>query len=65
MKISNNLKATLAGLVVAIANAWMNVDWTNFVLEKEWPELALSGIIAIVGYYSTMNPVFKKMKEDA
>ena len=52
-----NRLATLGGFLTAIANAWINVDWTNFDWKKEWPKLFLSAVIAIAGYKSTFkNP---------
>lgn len=47
--------ATALGLIVAIASAWMTIDWTTFDIKKEWPKLVLSTIIAIGGYVSTLK----------
>lgn len=47
--------ATLIGLLVAISNAWLNIDWINFDIKKEYPKLVLSAIIAIGGYISTVK----------
>jgi len=47
--------ATLIGLLVAISNAWLNIDWINFDIKKEYPKLVLSAIIAISGYISTVK----------
>jgi hypothetical protein len=45
--------ATVIGALVAIANAWITIDWENFELnEKNCFKLALSGIIAFGGYLS-------------
>lgn len=47
--------ATLMGLLVAISNAWLNIDWINFDIKKEYPKLILSAIIAIGGYKSIVK----------
>lgn len=47
--------ATIMGSIIAIAQAWFNIDWSNFDLQKEWPKLGLSAIIAIGGYVSTLK----------
>jgi hypothetical protein len=47
--------ATALALIVAIASAWMTIDWTTFDIKKEWPKLALSAIIAAGGYVSTLK----------
>lgn len=47
--------ATITGLTVAIANAWMTIDWSTFDLKKEYPKLVLSAIIAVGGYISTIK----------
>jgi hypothetical protein len=45
--------ATVIGALVAIANAWITIDWENFELDqKNCFKLALSGIIAFGGYLS-------------
>lgn len=45
--------ATVIGALVAIANAWITIDWENFELnQKNCFKLALSGIIAFGGYLS-------------
>ncbi len=61
MKKINDYVATVAGLIVAIAQAWMNVDWKDFHFEKQWPELALSAAIAAGGYFSVMKSFGKKV----
>lgn len=50
-----NYYATIMGLVVAIAQAWMTIDWTNFDIKKEWPKLVLSAAIAIGGWKTSLN----------
>jgi len=47
--------ATFLGIAAAIANAWINIDWVNFNLAKEWPKLFISAIIALVGYKSRIK----------
>ena len=47
--------ATISGLTVAIASAWMTIDWTTFDIKKEWPKLVLSAVIAAGGYVSTFK----------
>jgi hypothetical protein len=47
--------ATILSLVVAIASAWMTIEWTTFDIKKEWPKLILSAIIAAGGYASTLK----------
>lgn len=47
--------ATALSLIVAIASAWMTIEWTTFDIKKEWPKLVLSAIIAAGGYVSTLK----------
>lgn len=47
--------ATILSLIVAIASAWMTIDWTTFDIKKEWPKLVLSAVIATGGYVSTFK----------
>ena len=57
-EIKNKLadhSATIIGITVAIASAWMTIDWTTFDINKEWPKLVLSAIIAAGGYFSTIK----------
>ena len=51
--------ATILGLIVAIAMALIDINWIDFDINKEWPKLLLSSIIAAGGYLSK----FKKAKE--
>lgn len=45
--------ATVIGAIVAIANAWITIDWENFEFnEKNCFKLALSGVIALGGFLS-------------
>jgi hypothetical protein len=55
-KLNPDFTATALGLLVAIANAWMTIDWDNF----EWNanncvKIGISAIIAIGGYVSTIK----------
>ena len=47
--------ATALALIVAIASAWMTIDWSTFDIKKEWPKLILSAVIAAGGYVSTLK----------
>ena len=47
--------ATALSLIVAIASAWMTIEWATFDIKKEWPKLVLSAIIAAGGYVSTLK----------
>lgn len=47
--------ATIMGISVAVASAWMTIDWSTFDIKKEYPKLFLSAIIAIGGYKSTIK----------
>ncbi len=64
-KIKNNAHsyvATILGLIVAIASAWLDIEWSNFDITKEWPKLLLSAIIAIGGYLSSIKMLIPKNK---
>lgn len=55
-KINNDFAATMLGLLVAVANAWINIDWDNF----EWSpnncvKIGISAVIAAGGYISTFK----------
>jgi hypothetical protein len=55
-KINPDFLATILGLLVAIANAWINIDWDNF----EWNannciKIGISAVIAAGGYVSTLK----------
>lgn len=57
-EIKNKLadhSATIIGITVAIASAWMTIDWTTFDINKEWPKLVLSAIITIGGIVSKVK----------
>ncbi len=47
--------ATIVGITVAIASAWMTIDWVTFDVKKEWPKLVLSAIIAVGGIISKVK----------
>lgn len=45
--------ATIIGAIVAIANAWITIDWENFQFDqKNCFKLGLSAVIALGGYLS-------------
>jgi hypothetical protein len=47
--------STIMGLIVAISTAWITIDWTLFDIQKEYPKLILSALIAIGGYITKIN----------
>jgi hypothetical protein len=52
-QLKNNWQSKLStamGLLVAIANAWITIDWIIFDFQKEYPKLILSAMIAIGGW---------------
>jgi hypothetical protein len=59
MRLSNkhrNLLSTLFGAIVAIATAWVSVEWETFTLDfKHIAPLVLSGLVALGGYMTTIN----------
>lgn len=55
MKISNNTKATIGGILVASATAWATIDWTTFNIHTDFPKLILPVIIAIGGLLTSVN----------
>jgi hypothetical protein len=62
-KIKENWQSKLStamGFIVAISTAWITIDWTVFIFEKEYPKLILSALIGIGGYMtkikSKVNP---------
>jgi hypothetical protein len=55
-KINPDFATTLLGIMVAVANAWVNIDWDNF----EWStnncvKIGISAVIAVGGYVSTLK----------
>lgn len=56
MKNWRNYLSTIIGAVVAIANAWITIEWDNFVLNgNSIMKLALSAAIALGGYMTSIN----------
>jgi hypothetical protein len=47
--------STLMGFIVAIATAWITIDWITFDINKEYPKLILSALIGIGGYMTKIN----------
>lgn len=47
--------SSLMGLFVAVAQAWITIDWKDFDIEKEWPKLALSATIAVGGFVTKLS----------
>ena len=47
--------ATIIGVTVAVASAWMTIDWVTFDIKKEWPKLVLSAVIAAGGIVSKIK----------
>lgn len=60
-KSIHNKLATVLGLLTAVANAWATIDWANFDMKKEWPKLVISAMIALGGYFTSINS-FKKQQ---
>jgi hypothetical protein len=55
LKLRNTL-STVFGAIVAIANAWVTIDWDNFVWSiNTCIKLLLSALIALGGYMTTIN----------
>lgn len=51
-----NHLSTIFGAIVAIANAWVNVDWTNFEMNTvHLAPLIVSASIAMGGYMTSIN----------
>jgi len=61
-KSFHNKVATFLGILTALANSWITIDWANFNIHKEWPKLVLSAIIGLGGYFTTLNNNFFKSK---
>lgn len=54
--------STIIACIVAVANAWANVDWSNFQTDfKHIAPLVISATIALGGYFTSIN--FLKPKE--
>ncbi len=55
-KLNPDFTATALGLLVAIANAWMTIDWDNFKWNaNNCVKIGISAIIAMGGYVSTIK----------
>jgi hypothetical protein len=51
-----NLLSTIFGGIVAIATAWVGVEWDTFAFDfKHIAPLVLSGLVALGGYMTTIN----------
>lgn len=55
-KMNPDFAATALGLLVAVSNAWLTIDWDNF----EWSlnngiKIGISAVIAMGGYISTIK----------
>ena len=55
-KLNPDFTATMLGVLVAVANAWVNIDWDNF----EWTpnncvKIGISAVIAMGGYVTTLK----------
>ena len=59
MRLSNkhrNILSTIFGGLVAIATAWVSVEWDTFALDfRHIAPLVLSGLVALGGYMTTIN----------
>jgi hypothetical protein len=48
--------STIIGALVAIANAYVNVDWSTFTFDyKHVAPLVISGLIALGGYMTEIE----------
>jgi hypothetical protein len=57
-QLKNNWESklsTLMGFIVAVSTAWITIDWTIFDIQKEYPKLILSALIAIGGYLTKIK----------
>lgn len=56
MKVNLNWASTWIGAGVAIANAWLTIDWDNFTWTgNNIMKLVISAMIAVGGYMTTIN----------
>jgi hypothetical protein len=59
MKLSKKQRSqlsTIMGAVVAVATAWVTIDWANFAFDfKSIAPLVLSGLVALGGYLTSIN----------
>lgn len=66
MKISRNDWITIAGIALAILNAWQNVDWKTFQLDySHIMPLVISSAIAFLGKIINLPPRRKKNENKA
>jgi hypothetical protein len=55
-KRHRNILSTLFGAMVALATAWVSVEWETFAFDfKHIAPLILSGLVALGGYMTTIN----------
>lgn len=55
-KKQRSILSTVMGGVVAIATAWVTVDFENFAFDfNHIAPLVLSGLVALGGYMTTIN----------
>lgn len=48
--------STIIAIIVAVANAWANVDWSTFEPDfKHIAPLVVSGLLALGGYMTSIN----------
>jgi hypothetical protein len=59
MKLSKKERSqlsTIMGAVVAVATAWVSIDFENFAFDfKSIAPLVLSGLVALGGYLTSIN----------
>lgn len=56
MKLNSSNISTILGLIVAVANAWINVDWANFTWDVQHvAPLIVSALVAIGGYMTQIE----------
>ena len=56
MKLNSSNISTILGLIVAVANAWINVDWENFTFDTQHvAPLIVSALVAIGGYMTQIE----------
>lgn len=59
----NSIISTILGALVAVANAWITIDWDNFEWNRNTiTKLVLSGLIALGGYMTSINKRKKKIQ---
>lgn len=55
MKNIKDWGLTALGIIGAVGNAIINIDWVNFDIKKEWPKLVASVVVAAVGYFAQIK----------